>query len=147
MTRIQRKPTKKGYVRIHTNLGDLNVEVHADIVPRTSESFLALCDMGYYDNVPFHRSIRNFMVQGGDPTGTGKGGESIFGKNMKDELDQKLLHDGRGVLSMANSGKDTNGSQFFITYKSCAHLNYKHSVFGKVVGGFEVLAAMEKIQV
>ncbi|KAG2449452.1 hypothetical protein HYH02_005599 [Chlamydomonas schloesseri] len=144
-TRLQRTPTKKGYVRLHTNLGDLNVELHCDLAPRTCENFLALCDMGYYDSTPFHRSIKNFMIQGGDPTGSGKGGESIFGPTFKDELDSRLVHAGRGVLSMANSGPNTNGSQFFITFKSCRHLDFKHSVFGRVVGGLDVLSAMEKI--
>ncbi|KXZ54522.1 hypothetical protein GPECTOR_4g587 [Gonium pectorale] len=131
-TRLQRVPTKKGYVRLHTSLGDLNVELHCDLAPRTSENFLALCDMGYYNGT------------GGDPTGTGKGGESIFGPTFKDELDSRLVHAGRGVLSMANSGPNTNGSQFFITFKSCRHLDFKHSVFGRVVGGLDVLTAMER---
>lgn len=87
------------------------------------------------------------MIQGGDPTGTGKGGESIWGKPFKDEINPKLIHSGRGVVSMANSGPDTNGSQFFILYKSANHLNYKHTVFGGVVGGLTTLSAMEKVPV
>lgn len=87
------------------------------------------------------------MIQGGDPTGTGKGGESIWGKPFKDEPNSKLLHSGRGVVSMANSGPHTNGSQFFILYKSATHLNYKHTVFGGVVGGLATLAAMENVPV
>lgn len=87
------------------------------------------------------------MIQGGDPTGTGKGGESIWGKPFKDELNSKLVHSGRGVVSMANSGPHTNGSQFFILYKSANHLNFKHTVFGGVVGGLTTLAAMEKVPV
>lgn len=87
------------------------------------------------------------MIQGGDPTGTGRGGESIWGKPFKDEVNSKLLHSGRGVVSMANSGPHTNGSQFFILYKSATHLNYKHTVFGGVVGGLTTLAAMEKVPV
>lgn len=87
------------------------------------------------------------MIQGGDPTGTGRGGESIWGKPFKDELNSKLLHTGRGVVSMANSGPHTNGSQFFILYKSANHLNFKHTVFGGVVGGLTTLAAMEKVPV
>lgn len=87
------------------------------------------------------------MIQGGDPTGTGKGGESIWGKPFKDEPNSKLLHTGRGVVSMANSGPHTNGSQFFILYKSANHLNFKHTVFGGVVGGLTTLAAMEKVPV
>lgn len=86
------------------------------------------------------------MIQGGDPTGTGQGGESIYGPTFKDELDNRLTHSGRGVLSMANSGPHTNGSQFFIMYKSARHLDLKHSVFGKVVGGLETLAAMERVK-
>lgn len=87
------------------------------------------------------------MIQGGDPTGTGRGGESIWGKPFKDEVNSKLLHSGRGVVSMANSGPHTNGSQFFILYKSANHLNFKHTVFGGVVGGLTALAAMEKVPV
>lgn len=163
---------KKGYVRLRTNLGDLNLELHCDSVPRTCENFLTLCGVGYYDGVAFHRSIKNFMIQGGDPTGTGKrvrgsgrgcgwllvrlsllkcragprrGGESIYGKTFKDEINTGLKHAGRGVLSMANSGPHTNGSQFFITYKSAPHLDGKHSIFGRVVGGLETLAAMERV--
>eukprot|EP00873_Tetraselmis_striata_P001176 jgi/Tetstr1/421440/TSEL_012389.t1 len=143
---IERHPKKKGYVRMHTNLGDLNIELHCDIVPRTCENFLELCEQGYYNNTAFHRSIRSFMLQGGDPTGTGKGGESIYGATFRDELDSRLTHSSRGVLSMANSGQNTNGSQFFILYKSAHHLDYKHAVFGKVVGGMEILSAMEQIE-
>jgi peptidyl-prolyl cis-trans isomerase-like protein 2 len=87
------------------------------------------------------------MIQGGDPTGTGRGGESIWGKPFKDELNSKLLHSERGILSMANSGPHSNGSQFFILYKSAQHLNYKHTVFGRVVGGLEVLTLLEKVPV
>lgn len=87
------------------------------------------------------------MIQGGDPTGTGRGGESIWGKPFKDELNSKLVHSGRGVVSMANSGPHTNGSQFFILYKSANHLNFKHTVFGGVVGGLTALAVMEKVPV
>lgn len=145
MIRVDRNPSKKGYVRLHTNLGDLNLELHCDIVPRTCENFLGLCEMGYYNGTVFHRSIKNFMIQGGDPEGTGKGGACIYGKTFKDELDSRLLHSGRGVLSMANSGKDTNGSQFFILYRSARHLDYKHSVFGRVVGGLDVLTLMERV--
>lgn len=87
------------------------------------------------------------MIQGGDPTGTGTGGQSIWGKPFKDEVNSKLLHTGRGVVSMANSGPHSNGSQFFIMYKSAKYLNYKHTVFGMVVGGLTTLAAMEKVPV
>ncbi|XP_021908219.1 peptidyl-prolyl cis-trans isomerase CYP65 [Carica papaya] len=145
--KVEKNPKKKGYVQLHTTHGDLNIELHCDITPRTCENFISLCERGYYNGVAFHRSIRNFMIQGGDPTGTGRGGESIWGKSFKDELNSKLLHSGRGVVSMANSGPHTNGSQFFILYKSANHLNFKHTVFGGVVGGLTTLAAMEKVPV
>ena len=140
-------PTKKGYVRLHTNFGDLNIELHCDRAPRTCENFITLAEKGYYDDVKFHRSIKNFMLQGGDPTGTGKGGHCIWGETFKDEIkNNPFRHDDRGVLSMANRGKDTNGSQFFITYKSTPHLDGKHTVFGRVVGGMETLAKIEKVE-
>ncbi|KAF3775515.1 Peptidyl-prolyl cis-trans isomerase [Nymphaea thermarum] len=145
--KVEKNPKKKGYVQVHTTHGDLNIELHCDITPRACENFITLCERGYYDGVPFHRSIRNFMIQGGDPTGTGKGGESIWGKPFKDELNSKLAHSERGIVSMANSGPHTNGSQFFILYKSAKHLNGKHTVFGRVVGGLTTLAAMEKVPV
>lgn len=145
--KVEKNPKKKGYVQLHTTHGDINVELHCDITPRTCENFLTLCERGYYNGIAFHRSIRNFMIQGGDPTGTGRGGESIWGKPFKDEVNSKLLHSGRGVVSMANSGPNTNGSQFFILYKSAKHLNFKHTVFGMVVGGMTTLGAMEKVPV
>lgn len=107
---------KKGYVRLHTNKGDLNLELHCDLTPKTCENFIKLCKKQYYDGTIFHRSIRNFVIQGGDPTGTGTGGESYWGKPFKDEFRPNLSHTGRGVLSMANSGPNTNKSQFFIPW-------------------------------
>lgn len=145
--KVEKNPKKKGYVQLHTTHGDLNLELHCDITPRTCENFLTHCENGYYNGLIFHRSIKNFMIQGGDPTGTGSGGESIWGQPFKDELNSKLLHSGRGVVSMANSGPHTNGSQFFILYKSAAHLNFKHTVFGMVVGGLTTLSTMEKVPV
>ncbi|TRY93603.1 hypothetical protein DNTS_005199 [Danionella cerebrum] len=115
-------------------------------VPKAGENFIKLCKKGYYDGTVFHRSIRNFMIQGGDPTGTGTGGESFWGKPFKDEFRPNLSHTGRGILSMANSGPNTNKSQFFITFRSCTYLDRKHSVFGRVVGGLETLTAMENVE-
>eukprot|EP00939_MAST-03C_sp_MAST-3C-sp1_P001856 g1856.t1 len=140
-----RRLKKKGHVRIRTSRGNLNVELHCDLVPRTTENFLQLAKRGYYEGVTFHRLIKHFMVQGGDPTGSGKGGESCWGQPFKDEFHSALSHDGRGVLSMANAGPDSNGSQFFITFKSCHHLDRKHSVFGRVVGGLPTLRAIELV--
>ncbi|CAG9764536.1 unnamed protein product [Ceutorhynchus assimilis] len=138
---------KKGYVRLLTNMGLLNLELFCDQVPKTCENFIKHCENGYYNGTKFHRSIRNFMIQGGDPTNTGSGGKSIWGKKFEDEFRLNLTHTGRGVLSMANSGKNTNGSQFFITYRSCKHLDNKHTIFGKVVGGTDTLNKMERIEV
>lgn len=141
-----REVKKKGYVRLQTSHGDLNLELHCEMVPKTCENFIKLCGSGYYDNTIFHRSIKNFMIQGGDPTGTGRGGESAWGEAFKDEFKPNLIHQGRGILSMANSGPNTNKSQFFITYRSCRHLDEKHSVFGRLVGGHETLNAMERVE-
>ncbi|KAM4858628.1 RING-type E3 ubiquitin-protein ligase PPIL2 isoform X2 [Urocitellus parryii] len=137
---------KKGYVRLHTNKGDLNLELHCDLTPKTCENFIKLCKKCYYDGTIFHRSIRNFVIQGGDPTGTGTGGESYWGKPFRDEFRPNLSHTGRGILSMANSGPNTNKSQFFITFRSCAYLDKKHTIFGRVVGGFDTLTAMENVE-
>uniref|UniRef100_A0A672ZX32 RING-type E3 ubiquitin-protein ligase PPIL2 n=1 Tax=Sphaeramia orbicularis TaxID=375764 RepID=A0A672ZX32_9TELE len=139
---------KKGYVRLHTNKGDLNLELHCDKVPKAGENFIRLCKKGYYDGTIFHRSIRNFMIQGGDPTGTGTGGESFWGRPFRDEFRPNLTHTGRGVLSMANSEKlfFIYSEQVFITFRSCAYLDRKHTVFGRVVGGFEALTAMENVE-
>uniref|UniRef100_H2ZH27 RING-type E3 ubiquitin-protein ligase PPIL2 n=1 Tax=Ciona savignyi TaxID=51511 RepID=H2ZH27_CIOSA len=137
---------KKGFVRLTTNFGDINLELHCDIAPKTCENFVKLCKKGYYDGTVFHRLIRHFMVQGGDPTGTGKGGESFWGEPFKDEFRFNLSHSERGILSMANSGPNTNKSQFFITFRSCKHLDRKHTIFGRVVGGLSTLARIEDIK-
>ncbi|XP_022859562.1 peptidyl-prolyl cis-trans isomerase CYP18-1 [Olea europaea var. sylvestris] len=133
-------------VTLHTNLGDIKCEIFCDEVPKTAENFLALCASGYYDGTIFHRNIKGFMIQGGDPTGTGKGGTSIWGKKYNDEIRESLKHNARDILSMANSGPNTNGSQFFISYGKQPHLNGLYTIFGKVIHGFEVLDIMEKTQ-
>ncbi|KAI9801190.1 MAG: Peptidyl-prolyl cis-trans isomerase cyp8 [Sarcosagium campestre] len=136
----------KGYARIQTNLGDLNVELQTEYAPKAVWNFVHLAKKGYYRGISFHRSIRNFMLQGGDPTGTGKGGTSIWGKNFNDEFEGPLTHDARGVISMANKGKNTNSSQFFITYRAASHLDRKHTIFGRVVGGLDVLSRIENVE-
>ncbi|BES87291.1 Rtf2 RING-finger [Nesidiocoris tenuis] len=138
---------KKGYLTLVTNLGPLNLELHCEMVPKTCENFMKLCQSGYYDGTVFHRSIRHFMIQGGDPTGTGNGGKSYWGDPFEDEFKPNLNHEGRGILSMANAGPGTNKSQFFITYRSCKYLDGKHTVFGRVVGGMDTLANIERIEV
>lgn len=137
----------KGYARIETNLGALNIELQTETAPRAVWNFVQLAKKGYYNGIKFHRNIRNFMIQGGDPTGTGKGGTSIWGKNFQDEFDGPLTHDARGIVSMANKGKNTNSSQFFITYRPAKHLDRKHTIFGRVVGGLEVLQKLENVPV
>lgn len=141
--KVLRKLGKKCFVQMQTSKGNLNLEIHCDMANRASWNFIELCTRGYYDNVKFHRLIPGFMVQGGDPTGDGTGGESAWGKPFKDEFDSRLLHDARGVLSMANSGSNTNGSQFFITFAAAKHLDNMHTVFGRVVGGMAVLDRIE----
>lgn len=143
-----RRVKHKGYARISTSLGDLNLELLPEFAPLAVWNFVHLAKQGYYEDVIFHRSIRNFMLQGGDPTGTGKGGKSIWGKNFKDEFDGPMTHDSRGILSMANKGKDTNGSQFFITYRAAKHLDRKHTIFGRLVDNTsDILKRIEDVEV
>ncbi|KAF8331495.1 cyclophilin-like domain-containing protein [Cantharellus anzutake] len=141
---------KRAYVRIVTNMGgSLNLELFCEKAPKTCYNFLMLARQGKYNNCPFHRLIQGFMVQGGDPTGTGRGGESYWGTPFRDEYDLKGAekHSERGMLSMANKGMNTNGSQFFITFRATPHLDGKHTVFGKLVGGEEILDAIEGLPV
>jgi peptidyl-prolyl cis-trans isomerase-like 2 len=145
---LQPKRVKqKGYARITTSYGDLNIELRPEFAPHAVWNFIQLAKKGYYNGVLFHRNIRNFMIQGGDPTGTGKGGQSIWGKTFNDEFDGPLKHDTRGVVSMANKGKNTNSSQFFILYRAAKHLDRKHTIFGQVVGGLDVLSKLEEVPV
>jgi len=138
---------KKAYVRLVTNLGNINLQLDCDLVPMTCHNFITLCETHSYDGVIFHRNIVSFMIQGGDPTGTGFGGESAWNGKFKDEFHKCLKHDERGIISMANSGPNTNGSQFFILYRASPHLDEKHSVFGRVVGGMDVINKMEMVPV
>ena len=128
-----RRIKHKGYARLTTNLGALTLELHTDTAPKAVWNFLRLAQRGYYRGIPFHRNIRNFMIQGGDPSGTGRGGQSIWTKPFADELEGPYTHDARGVLSMANKGRNTNSSQFFVTYRPAKHLDRKHTIFGRVV--------------
>ena len=127
--------------RFKTERGDIVVELYADRAPRTVENFVNLARAGFYDGTTFHRVIGGFMAQGGDPTGTGTGGP---GYQFDDEFHPSLRHDGAGILSMANAGPGTNGSQFFITYGPTPHLDDRHSVFGKVTEGLDVLRSIRE---
>jgi len=136
---MQIDPKKKYKAHMETDKGTMVIELFADKTPMTVNNFVFLAREGYYDNVIFHRVIDNFMVQGGDPTGTGRGGP---GYKFGDEFDSSLKHDKQGILSMANAGPGTNGSQFFITHGPTPHLNGKHTVFGQVVEGLDVLMSI-----
>lgn len=131
---------------IKTNMGTMELELFAKQAPMTVKNFVGLAMDNYYTGVTFHRVIDNFMIQGGDPTGSGAGGESYFGGKFKDEFHPSLLHDKPGILSMANAGPNTNGSQFFITLVPTPWLNGKHSVFGQVINGLDVLKNIGKVQ-
>ncbi|KAL8865422.1 MAG: hypothetical protein Q9174_006894, partial [Haloplaca sp. 1 TL-2023] len=146
-----RRVKTKGYVHIAlfpSSLGNLTLELSPEFAPKAVYNFIKLAKSGYYNNISFHRNIPGFMIQGGDPTGTGKGGSSYWTKNFDDELDGPLKFDKRGVLAMANKGKNSNGSQFFITYRQTPHLARKHTIFGNVVedSGFETLKKLEGVE-
>ncbi len=161
---------------IHTSMGDISVRLFSDLVPKTVENFVTHAKDGYYNGIIFHRVINNFMIQGGDPTGTGRGGESIWGTSFKDEFSVDL-HNIRGALSMANAGPNTNGSQFFIVQSKdidagllsqmkqlsdsfpenivdayaenggTPWLDFKHSVFGQVFDGMDVVDSIAEVKV
>lgn len=134
-------PKKQYTATIHTDKGDIQVNLFAQEAPETVNNFVFLAREGYYDNTTFHRVINGFMAQGGDPTGTGRGGP---GYKFNDEPGALALkHDGPGVLSMANAGPNTNGSQFFITHGPTPHLNGKHGVFGKVADADSLRVLMQ----
>jgi cyclophilin family peptidyl-prolyl cis-trans isomerase len=133
---MQLDPKKSYSAVLHTAKGDITLHLYADKVPNTVSNFVFLAREGFYDGTYFHRVIADFMVQGGDPTGTGAGGP---GYRFKDEFDPTLKHNGPGILSMANAGPNTNGSQFFITHVPTPWLDGKHTVFGQVTAGLDVL--------
>lgn len=126
-----------------TSMGDFEIKLATDYAPKTSANFIKLVQQGFYDGLTFHRVIDNFMIQGGCPKGDGTGGP---GYKIADEFSSKLLHDGPGVLSMANAGPNTGGSQFFITLRECSWLDGKHAVFGKVTKGMDVVYRIGKVR-
>lgn len=129
---------------IQTSEGNIQITLYPDVAPKAVENFIKLAESHYYDGVIFHRVIRNFMVQTGDPKGNGTGGQSIWGKSFEDEYSPNLKFDAPGMLAMANRGPSTNGSQFFITTAATPWLNQKHTIFGKVTGGYDVVQKIEQ---
>jgi peptidylprolyl isomerase len=130
-------------VVFETNQGNIELKLMPQAAPRACENFIGLVKKGYYDGVIFHRVIKGFMIQGGDPTGTGRGGNSIWGKAFEDEVSPDLQFNKSGILAMANAGPNTNGSQFFITTAKTLRLNMRHTIFGEVVSGYEVVQKIE----
>ncbi|VDD82592.1 unnamed protein product [Mesocestoides corti] len=126
--------------------GPIVIELYWKHAPRTCKNFAELAKRDYYNGVPFHRVIRDFMIQGGDPTGTGRGGASIYGRYFEDEISPDLKHTGAGIISMANSGPNTNGSQFFITLAPTQWLDGKHTIFGRVKSGMQVVKRLGMIE-
>jgi len=135
------KPGYEYYANLVTEKGALKVKLFAEEAPETVNNFVFLAREGYFDGTTFHRVIPDFMAQGGDPTGTGMGGP---GYSIPDEFHQELRHDRPGILSMANAGPNTGGSQFFITYGATPWLDDRHAVFGEVVDGMEVVGAIRE---
>lgn len=140
----QEKPiVKHPVVVFETNLGNFEVTLKPDVAPKTCENFLGLVNKGYYNGVIFHRVIKGFMIQGGDPTGTGRGGASLWGGKFEDEFKASVKFDKPGVLAMANAGPNTNGSQFFVTTVPTSHLNMRHTIFGEVTSGYDIVRKIE----
>ena len=134
-------------VVFETTEGKIVFALKPEIAPKACENFVGLVQKGYYDGVSFHRVIRGFMIQGGDPSGTGRGGQSVFGKSFEDEFKPNVVFDRAGLLAMANAGPNTNGSQFFITTVPTPHLNGRHTIFGEVVEGMNVVRKIENSEV
>lgn len=139
--------TNRPIIEVETNQGTFEVALRPDIAPKASENFLKHAQAGYYNGIIFHRVIKGFMIQGGDPTGTGRGGKSIWETPFEDEYSDSVKFDHPGMLAMANSGPKTNGSQFFITTAATPWLNKKHTIFGEIVKGNDVIKKIESTKV
>jgi peptidylprolyl isomerase len=132
-------------IAIETTQGSITIKLFPEVAPKACENFRTHVQNGYYDGIVFHRIIKEFMIQGGDPTGTGRGGESIWGKPFADECKADLTFDRPYLLAMANAGPGTNGSQFFITTAETKWLHMRHTIFGEVVEGTDVIDALEAV--
>lgn len=128
---------------LETTQGVIEIKLFPEIAPKACENFTKLLEKGYYDGIIFHRVIKNFMIQGGDPTGTGSGGNSIWGEPFEDEVTPTVKFEKLGLLAMANAGPNTNGSQFFITTANTPWLNMHHTIFGEVISGYDVVQKIE----
>lgn len=133
-------------ILLETTQGTIEFKLFDDVAPKTCENFRTHVANGYYDGLIFHRIIEDFMIQGGDPTGTGRGGESIWGKPFEDECSPELKFDKPGLLAMANAGPGTNGSQFFITTVETPWLHMRHTIFGEVVEGMDAVKNLEAVK-
>ncbi len=143
---INIKPDEMLVAKIKTNMGTMELKLYPHKTPMAVENFVALALRKYYNGVTFHRVIDKFMIQGGDPTGTGRGGRSIWGRYFPDEFRPDLKFTDAGVLAMANAGPNTNGSQFFITLVPTPWLNFHHTIFGHLIKGMNVLKAIGKVK-
>jgi cyclophilin family peptidyl-prolyl cis-trans isomerase len=131
---------------VETSMGRFTVSLFDDVAPLAVENFVGLARNGYYEGVIFHRVIKGFMIQGGDPTGTGTGGTSLWGESFADEVSPEVQFDRAGYIAMANSGPDSNTSQFFVTVVPTPHLNGKHTIFGEVIDGMDVVVSISQVQ-
>ncbi|KRZ92695.1 Peptidyl-prolyl cis-trans isomerase-like 1, partial [Trichinella sp. T8] len=136
---------KPPFVFLETSMGNITVELYWEHAPKACRNFAELAQLGYYDKTIFHRVISEALVQGGDPTGTGRGGTSVYGAPFEDEIDDRLKHTGAGIISMANSGPDSNCSQFFFTLAPAQWLDGKHTIFGRIYEGIKVLEKISMV--
>jgi len=134
-----------GEVVFETTQGTIVFALKPEVAPKACENFEGLVKKGYYDGLTFHRIIKNFMIQGGDPTGTGRGGQSLYGTPFEDEFKPNVMFNKPGILAMSNAGRNTNGSQFFITTVPTPHLNGRHTIFGEVIEGMDVVRKLENV--
>jgi peptidylprolyl isomerase len=139
--------TKNPIVVLETTQGNITLELFPNVAPKAVENFMTHVKNGYYNGIIFHRIIKGFMIQGGDPTGTGRGGESIWKKPFEDEFAPNVVFNKKGFLAMANAGPRTNGSQFFITVAPTPWLNGAHTIFGEVKSGYENVSKLEMVDV
>ncbi len=137
---------KDQIVVLETNQGNIEIKLFPDVAPVACQNFIKLIEKGYYNGTVFHRVIKGFMIQGGDPTATGMGGESFTGKPFEDEVRPDKKFDKPGILAMANAGPNTNGSQFFITVAATPWLNMHHTIFGEVISGYDIVEKISSVR-